>query len=339
VLLDATAGALSLTGYDLNLGIQTKIPASVSTDGITAVPHRLMQDIVSKLPSDSPISLALEGERLTISSTTGSYELAASDPKDYPDFPAVKGDPVIFPSGVFSQAIRQVAFCASNDESKQVLMGVNISNAANTVKVACTDGHRLAVSSYEDSNGAGDDFNITIPAASILEATKLAVDDDISITTDNHSQLLIKTGDTLLTTRSFSAAYPRYEDLIPKSFQYIFTVDRKCFISAVSRVSTVVQAGTNAVKLSFNDNMLSITADDQQNKAHEKLPLQNEVSLEEFVVALNATYALSAVKAVSTDHINLYFNSPTTPMLIKPVDSDGQSTSQTYLIMPIQIRI
>jgi DNA polymerase-3 subunit beta len=189
---------------------------------------------------------------------------------------------------------------------------------------------------------SGDDFNITIPAASIVEATKLALD-DISITTNKHSQLLVKMGNTLLTTRAFNANYPNYEELIPKTFKQVFTLDRKGFTSALNRVATIVHAGNNVIKLVFDGDMLSIMADDQQNKASEKLPLQNKnTSEEEFMVALNATYVLSAVKAISTDHINLYFNYPTTPMLIKPdynLDDEAAAsiTMQTYLIMPVQI--
>ena len=337
VLLQASSSGLVLTGYDLNLGIQTKIPASVSKDGVTAIPHKLLQDIVSKLPSDSPLSLSLDGERLTVASTTGDYDLAASDPTDYPDFPAVAGDSIEFPSETLRQIVRQVSFCASSDEAKQVLMGVNISKAETTVKAASTDGHRLGVSAcLTDSNM--EDFNITIPVASMLEATKLA-DDTISITTDKHGQLLIETGKTLLVTRAFNAAYPQYNQLIPTSFKYTFTLNRKAFVDALSRASTIVQAANNVVKLTFSGAMLSITADDQQNKGNEKLPLQNDFD-GEFMAALNANYTLSAVKAITTEHVVLYFNQPTTPMLLKPKDdeSEGQNTAQTYLIMPVQIK-
>jgi DNA polymerase-3 subunit beta len=337
VLLQASSSGLVLTGYDLNLGIQTKIPASVSTDGVTAIPHKLLEGIASKLPSDSPLSLSLDGERLTVSSITGDYDLAASDPKDYPDFPAVTGDPIEFPSGTLRQIVKQVSFCASSDESKQVLMGVNISKAGATVKAASTDGHRLGVSACIVDEASMEDFNITIPVASMLEATKLA-DDSISITTDKHGQLLIKTGDTLLVTRAFNATYPQYNQLIPTSFKHTFTLNRKAFVDALSRAATIVQA-TNVVKLTFSEAMLSITADDQQNKGSEKLPLQNDFD-GEFMVALNASYVLSATKAIATEHVVLYFNQPTTPMLVKPKDdeSEGQNTDQTYLIMPVQTR-
>ncbi|MFN9619594.1 MAG: DNA polymerase III subunit beta, partial [Synechococcaceae cyanobacterium] len=51
---DAATGRLSLTGYDLSLGIQTSLPASVEGSGAITLPARLLGDIVSRLSSDSP---------------------------------------------------------------------------------------------------------------------------------------------------------------------------------------------------------------------------------------------------------------------------------------------
>ena len=38
---DAATGTLTLTGFDLNLGIQAQIPASVDSSGATTLPARL----------------------------------------------------------------------------------------------------------------------------------------------------------------------------------------------------------------------------------------------------------------------------------------------------------
>ena len=65
VLLTADAGTdrLSLTGFDLNLGIQTSLPASVDSSGAVTLPARLLGEIVSKLSSDSPVSLSSDAGR------------------------------------------------------------------------------------------------------------------------------------------------------------------------------------------------------------------------------------------------------------------------------------
>ena len=74
---DAATGRLSLTGYDLTLGIQTTLPASVETSGAITLPARLLGDIVSRLSSDSPITLSSDEneEQLELTSLSGSYQM------------------------------------------------------------------------------------------------------------------------------------------------------------------------------------------------------------------------------------------------------------------------
>ena len=74
---DAATGRLSLTGYDLTLGIQTTLPASVETSGAITLPARLLGDIVSRLSSDSPITLSSDEneEQLDLTSLSGSYQM------------------------------------------------------------------------------------------------------------------------------------------------------------------------------------------------------------------------------------------------------------------------
>ncbi len=45
---DAGTGKLSLTGFDLNLGIQTSINASIEDSGAITLPSKLFGEIISK---------------------------------------------------------------------------------------------------------------------------------------------------------------------------------------------------------------------------------------------------------------------------------------------------
>ena len=94
VLLTADAGTdrLSLTGFDLNLGIQTSLAASVETSGAVTLPARLFVEIVSRLSSDSPITLSTDesGEQVELTSLSGSYQMRGMPADDFPDLPLVE---------------------------------------------------------------------------------------------------------------------------------------------------------------------------------------------------------------------------------------------------------
>jgi len=342
VLLKAEEGSLILTGFDLNLGIETRILAQVSKPGSTAVNYKLLHEIVSKLPSDSPVSLSLEEERFTISSLSGNYELSASDPIDFPDFPVIQGDSILLPAAELNKITSRVSFCCSTDEAKQILMGVNIKTIGNTIRCAATDGHRLGVAAFavpSDKINALADLDLTIPIAPMKEIAGLS-DEEISITPSKfRDQLIIKSGATTITTRSFAGAYPNVEQLIPKSFTTSVIIDRKAFALSLGRVGTIAAMasnGSNAARIAFNDEqgMMSIRADADGGKASEQLAMDLEGKPLE--IAFNVKYLIDAVKALKCERIVLSCNTPVTPAVITDPDSDDNLS--TYLIMPIQVK-
>ena len=72
---------LYLTSFDLSLGIRTSFSAKVKEGGILALPAKLLNDIVSRLPegeitiADEPDPEALEEERATLISASGKFKI------------------------------------------------------------------------------------------------------------------------------------------------------------------------------------------------------------------------------------------------------------------------
>ena len=131
VLLTADAGTdrLSLTGFDLNLGIQTSLPASVDTSGAVTLPARLLGEIVSKLSSDSPVALSSDAndEQVELTSSSGSYQMRGMSADDFPELPLVENGTAlrVDPSSLL-RALRSTLFASSADEAKQLLTGVHL---------------------------------------------------------------------------------------------------------------------------------------------------------------------------------------------------------------------
>ena len=67
---DEGTGRLSLTGFDLNLGIQTSFTASIEQSGAITLPAKLFGEIVSRLSTEFPISLSFDSgnEQIDLSS-------------------------------------------------------------------------------------------------------------------------------------------------------------------------------------------------------------------------------------------------------------------------------
>ena len=353
VLLTADAGSnrLSLTGFDLSLGIQTSLAASVETSGAITLPARLLGEIVSRLSSDSPVTLAVEdsGEQVQLTSLSGSYQMRGMSADDYPDLPMVEsGMTLKLQPERLVQALKGTLFASSGDEAKQLLTGVHLKFNERALEAAATDGHRLAVLHVDDAlqdaavvDAAVDEqgFAVTLPARSLREVERLMAswrsDEPVSLFCDR-GQVVFLAADQMVTSRTLEGTYPNYGQLIPDGFTRTFGMDRRALISALERIAVLADQHNNVVKFSSQpeDGVVQISADAQDvGSGSESLPANLEGDAMQ--IAFNVRYLLDGLKAMGTDRIVLHCNAPTTPAVLR---SDEAPEAFTYLVMPVQIR-
>ena len=338
---DAGTGRLSLTGFDLSLGIQTSLPASVHTSGAITLPARLFGEIVARMPADSPISLSCEegGEQVELTSASGSYQMRGMPAEDFPELPlAQSSTPIRLDPEVLVKGLRATLFASSGDEAKQLLTGVHLGLDAQGLECAATDGHRLAVLQLENSADGEGEVDVTVPARSLRELERLLSGrgngEAVSLFCDR-GQVVFQWADQVLTSRSLDGSYPNYRQLIPESFARSLSLDRRGLVSALERVAVLADQHNNVVKLSSDpaSGQLAISADAQDVGSGSE-SLAAEVSGEPIQIAFNVRYVLEGLKAMGSERVELRCNAPTTPVVLAPLDDPGF----TYLVMPVQIR-
>ena len=338
---DAATGRLSLTGFDLSLGIQTTIPAAVEESGAINLPARLLSDIISRLPDGVPLTLDATTDAAVITSLSGAYEIRGTTADDYPDLPLTQnGDPIHLDAEALVRGLRATVFASSNDESKQLLTGVHLRLSAAGLECAATDGHRLAVLSLPNPAAeSAESFEITIPARSLRELERLLSSrpgaEPVSLYC-NKGQLVLVRGDQVLTSRSLVGVYPNYRQLIPSGFSRSIVANRKALLSALERVSVLSDATTNVVKVAaYPDTDQVIIRAETQELGRCSETLAAVITGDELTIAFNSRYVVEGLKAMATEQVVLQCNGPTTPAVLEPVGDDG---GLLYLVMPVQVR-
>jgi len=352
VTADEVTNKISLTGFDLNLGIQTSFDATVSQSGAITIPSRLLSEIVSKLPNESPVSLTVEelSDNILLKSDRGSFNIKGIASDDYPKLPFVEsGTSLEIDSSSFLKALKMTIFSSSNDESKQLLTGVNFKFKKSILESAATDGHRLAVilNNDQDLNPQDNsddlkesDFNlsVTIPTRSLREIEKLVSckqhENLIKLFYDK-GQVVFISANQIITTRTLEGTYPNYSQLIPDSFSKVFKFNKNSFIESLERIAVLADQQSSVVKINLNDDRYaSISADAQDiGNAEELLPVT--YSGEKLEIAFNVKYLLEGLRVISSENVLLKCNLSTTPAVLVP---DDNITSFTYLVMPVQVR-
>ena len=352
VTADEVTNKISLTGFDLNLGIQTSFDATVSQSGAITIPSKLLSEIVSKLPNESPVSLMVEelSDNILLKSDRGSFNIKGIPSDDYPKLPFVEsGTSLEIDPSSFLKALKMTIFSSSNDESKQLLTGVNFKFKKSILESAATDGHRLAVilnndqdlNLQDNSDELKDnDFNlsVTIPTRSLREIEKLVSfkshENSIKLFYDK-GQVVFISANQIITTRTLEGTYPNYSQLIPDSFSKIFKFNKSSFIESLERIAVLADQQSSVVKINLNDDKYaSISADAQDiGNAEELLPVT--YSGEKLEIAFNVKYLLEGLRVISSENVLLKCNLSTTPAVLVP---DDNITSFTYLVMPVQVR-
>ncbi len=346
---DAGTGRLSLTGFDLSLGIQTSIAAEVEASGAITLPARLFGEIVARLSADSPITLhcAEGGEQVELTSISGAYQMRGMPAEDFPDLPLVQtGQPIRLEAEALVKGLRATLFASSSDEAKQLLTGVHLRLSGHGLECAATDGHRLAVLRLSHGAQVGepdsDDqepFAVTVPARSLRELERLLSGrpsvDPLSLFCDR-GQVVFLWSDQVLTSRSLDGTYPNYSQLIPESFSRSISVDRRALVAALERVAVLADQHNNVVKLTTEagSGQLQVQAD-AQDVGRGSEALAAEVQGDPIQIAFNVRYLLDGLKVMASDQVVLHCNAPTTPAVLRPLDE----ADFTYLVMPVQIRV
>lgn len=350
VLLTADAGTqrVSLTAFDLSLGIQASFATQVESSGEITLPAKLLNDIVSRLPVEGAIVLEDQAEEsvATLTSNFGQYQVRGLPAEEFPELPlAQTGEAVHLPAAALVDGLRGTLFATSGDETKQVLTGVHLKVQEEGLEFAATDGHRLSV--VETANQIESDepvepvltsFKVTVPARALRDLERILAarhaGESIALYFDQ-GQIVFQWGDQYLTSRTLEGQYPNYGQLIPRQFSHQLTIERKLFLSALERIAILAEQKNSVVKLSLDpvNQQIVLSAEAQEvGSGKEAIPAQ--ISGEDLDVAFNVKYLMDGLKVISTTEVQMQLNTPTSPVVISPLGA----LKMTYLVMPVQIR-
>ncbi len=157
-------------------------------------------------------------------------------------------------------------------------------------------------------------------------------DEAVKIYTEK-TKIVIKSEKTITISRLLEGQFPKYNQLIPSESPKTATVNVSQLISALERVSIMVNEKTSIVKLDFSQNTLRLTADTPDSgKSEEQLNIDYDG--EELSIAFNYKFVLEALKNIDCEEVNIGLNTPLSATVLRP----NSEEDFVCLIMPVQIR-
>ena len=348
---DAETNQVSLTAFDLSLGIRTSFSAEVTVGGAIALPAKLLNDITSRLSEgeitleDEPVNPASgEGLIVTFTPASGRYQVRAMGAEEFPELPIIENAQALhLPVAGLIEGLRGTLFATSADETKQVLTGVHLKFLQDGLEFAATDGHRLAVVETTNENPKDDNFEteleVTVPSKALRELERILVhnlssEEPVALYVDQ-GQVIFEWQNQRLTSRTLDGQYPAYRQLIPRQFEREVTLDRRQFLNSLERIAVFSDQKNNIVKINIDSGMGEITLSvEAQDVGSGKESMEAQISGEDIVIAFNVKYLLEGLKALPGSEILMQLNQALTPVIFTPLSG----VKMTYLAMPVQLR-
>ena len=331
---------IRLVATDLDLTVTALVEAQVEEDGKITLPSKKLNEIVSKLSANKLITFEMAEGETTVSVTcqNSKFDVIGISANEFPpevyntdlktsDFFEIELKP-------FAKAVRQAGFAAAGYETSNLLSGIVCDISSQVLEIASTDGNRLA-RVREHIENKDQTKQLIIPAKTLNEFIKMTsfIDDEVIKIYTERTKIILKTEKTTTISRLLEGQYPKYNQLIPSASPKEAVINVSQLISAIERVSIMVNEKTGIIKLNFEDNELTLSADTPDSgKSEEKLDVT--YTSEPLLIAFNYKYVLEALRNIDTDEVKIGLNTGLSATVLKPNSDDDF----VCLIMPVQIR-
>lgn len=335
ILLEAAPDAVKLAATDLELGIQTTVPAMVRRRGAITLPARLLQEIVSNLP-EGRVELRVEenSTQAEVLAENVTFEIHGLPAADFPLMPEADAPPVVtLDSGLLRTMIRQTIFSVSTDETRPFLTGVYFVLDEDEVRLVATDGGRLALRTAPLGGPLRQKLAVIVPAKTMNELARLlpSAGGEVAVALAD-SQLVFTLPEVRLVSRLISGQFPNYQQVIPQVAKQRLRLSTERFLRAVRRAAITARDSANVVRLSTEAGTLTITSNTPEvGRAVEKVPVQAEG--EPVQVAFNARFLLDCLSILETDELVFDLTGPLQPGAIRPVSQPDY----VYVLAPVRV--
>lgn len=334
IFIQAKNSCLTLTGYDLEVGITTSIDCSTQTEGSIVVNAKLFCDILRKLPA-ATVTVTVDAHNLCkISSGESEFSLVGIPANDYPELPTVSGGiPFAVKQGVLRDMVKQTIFAVAVQDIKPVHKGIKFEVENNNLRLISCDGFRLAIRN-EAISYSGDDMTFVVPAKSLSEVIKLTDNDEENITFSIGKKfILFEIGNYRIISRLLEGEFFNYKNAIPAESLTKARVNLKLILESVERISLLITGKIKSpIRCIFDDNTIRISSATALGSANDKIPASIEGKRVE--IGFNNTYLTDCLRTVDVDEVNIELSSPVSPIIIRPIEGN----SFIFLIIPMRLK-
>lgn len=336
IRLQASGNELSLTGYDLELGIRTQITANVEEEGVLLTDSRLFSELVRRMPEGVILIETDDRLKITISGGGTSCQLPGMHADEYPELPDIENQQgILIPQYLLKNMIEQTIYAVSLDETKPIFTGELIEISDDALNIVALDNYRMALRT-EPLPGMSP-IKFVVPAKALREIQHLLSDDDKSdqpcaIRLDQH-HAMFEIRNYVVYTRLLAGDFINYRRSIPENGKIEVFVNRRELIDSLERCGLLIsEKNKTPVRFQLDAGTLMVNCQNAVGSVDDQLSC--DMTGEKLIIGFNNRYLLEAVRAVQGDRVRLLMSA--SDRAVKIMEADGEGS--IAVVMPVQVR-
>lgn len=333
IKLSLNNNTLELTGYDLELGIQTKVNVQSEDTGEFILEAKLFCEIVRKMPFEQVSVEVDDNFTATIKGNKAEYKILAMSADEYPTIPDYdSGDSFTIGQALLKNMINQTIFAVAVADNKPILTGELFDIADGVFNLVAIDGYKLAVRTEKIDNE--DRYHFVVKSKALSEVAKLLKDDDSNVVIHvAKKHITFEINGYMVLSRLLEGEFHNYKGSIPKNHTTEIIINTKELIESFERCMLLINDKNKApVRCVFNNGQVKISCSTAMGKLSDEFDVDLAGNMVE--IGLNCRYLLDTIKATESDKVRLLLNGGLSPMKIVPIEGDAY----TFLVLPVRLK-
>ncbi|MBO4897954.1 MAG: DNA polymerase III subunit beta [Clostridia bacterium] len=334
ILINSDNGSITLTTNNLDLGIESTIPAEVHENGAAVIGDaRIFLEIIRKLPNDLITVEINDDMKATIRCRKSVYNVQCLNPEEFPELPGIKEKASFeIPSDNLKKIIRQTGYAVSQRLDKPTLMGSLFEIENGNLTVVSLDGYRMAIKREKINSDSNE--KLIIDGKALSDVSRIIKDGDTPVSIKFSDKfVLFMIENTKIISRLIEGEFVNYEKIIPTDFKISLNMELSDILTCVERADPIVAVdiGKNPIKITIEDDTLSVDCMTSTGKVHDVIEIENVG--ESLTIGFNQRYIHEALAACECEKIIMQFNGSLNPCIVRP--SEGEDF--LFMVLPVKL--
>ena len=328
--------ALTVSGYNMQTGIRTTVPAEVSGQGDIVLNARLFGDIIRRMSDDVVVFTADDKLTVHVSCGDADFDITGLSAADYPVLPVVEDEYALsIQQKVLREMIDQTAFAVSTNEARPVHTGALFEVTDMGLNVVAVDGFRLAFRREPIERIQGGAFSFVAPGSALNEVKNICGDtEDLATVILGKRHLLFEIGATELICRRLEGEFLDYRRAIPRNNPITVIAETKDLTRSIDRVSVVISDKLKSpVRCRFEHDKIYLSAKTGNGEAKDVCPVAGDG--EGLEIGFNNRYLMEALRYAPADTVRIELNTGVTPAIIVPTEGEENFL---YMVLPVRLK-